>query len=703
MLDPDYLNAAGEMTAAVYTQIESEMLEYLTKRMIEGDITNQRSQTALLLLSQSNSQGLLAILNSHKGEISASVSKEVSGALKRSDADDLKRIKKGMGVELPSITSRQIATTVAGVRDILARENLNMVQSAQTAFLTQSIWAITQVNTGAMTTEKALHSAVRKLEGEGISLISYRNTKTGRQTVKNKVDVAIRRHIRTQILQDSMRRTEQILDDAGVELVEVSSHGGARPSHAEWEGRVYSRHGDKVIDGVKYKDFKTACKWGDVADGIGGANCRHSYSAYFPGMKRMYEPDPEHPSGKSNVEVYDLTQKQRSYERDIRDAKRELSGAEQLYKDNPTLENQAEAAKAKLKLQNKQAKMRELINDNPGVLQRSPRREWAGDMPKVKVPKASGRKIDDFLESKSKQLSKAGISKTRMKSALSTELGELGLTTRDFSRLTTKDQVGLFEKVKKEIPPSNKKPAPIKPNRVKETPLKIERTPRIDVTRSEMDKEIKKAFEGASGKHISLNEHMTEYEKAGVTKKEHSILYGKKAGYIKSHNYQNINTAMREHTELTGGSKRTKELLEEIITRNTLEEDTVFYRMDGGEAFIDNVLRISMDDFKTWDTTEFNERLGGKSIPDDAFKSVSSNVDQNYFLKNNRREVHCIVKAKKGTNIFFTDNMEESEAIFAPGVNTKIGRIWVYNIWSDKPELRHHGHGNEIIMEILVG
>lgn len=460
MLDPDYLNAAGEMTAAVYTQIESEMLEYLTKRMIEGDITNQRSQTALLLLSQSNSQGLLAILNSHKGEISASVSKEVSDALKRSDADDLKRIKKGMGVELPSITSRQIAATVAGVRDILARENLNMVQSAQTAFLTQSIWAITQVNTGAMTTEKALHSAVRKLEGEGISLISYRNTKTGRQTVKNKVDVAIRRHIRTQILQDSMRRTEQILDDAGVELVEVSSHGGARPSHAEWEGRVYSRHGDKVIDGVKYKDFKTACKWGDVADGIGGANCRHSYSAYFPGMKRMYEPDPEHPSGKSNAEVYDLTQKQRSYERDIRDAKRELSGAEQLYKDNPTLENQAEAAKAKLKLQNKQAKMRELINDNPGVLQRSPRREWAGDMPKVKVPKASGRKIDDFLESKSKQLSKAGISKTRMKSALSTELGELGLTTRDFSKLTAKDQVGLFEKVRNSIDaklPSTKK------------------------------------------------------------------------------------------------------------------------------------------------------------------------------------------------------------------------------------------------------
>lgn len=517
MLDPDYLNAAGEMTAAVYTQIESEMLEYLTKRMIEGDITNQRSQTALLLLSQSNSQGLLAILNSHKGEISASVSKEVSDALKRSDADDLKRIKKGMGVELPSITSRQIAATVAGVRDILARENLNMVQSAQTAFLTQSIWAITQVNTGAMTTEKALHSAVRKLEGEGISLISYRNTKTGRQTVQNKVDVAIRRHIRTQILQDSMRRTEQILDDAGVELVEVSSHGGARPSHAEWEGRVYSRNGDKVIDGIKYKDFKTACKWGDVADGIGGANCRHSYSAYFPGMKRMYKPDPKHPSGKSNAEVYDLTQKQRAYERDIRDAKRELSGAEQLYKDNPTLENQAEAAKAKLKLQNKQAKMRELINDNPGILQRSPRREWAGDMPKVKVPKASGRKIDDFLEAKSKQLKKAGISKTKMKSALSTELGELGLKTEDFSKLTAKDQVGLFEKIKNSIDaklPSTKKALAGKHAR------KVSFTPAKSV--AEAEEYARKHFEAtanykgisleaANGLNRSIAEHIEQF------------------------------------------------------------------------------------------------------------------------------------------------------------------------------------------------
>ena len=387
MLDPDFLERAGEMTAAVYSQIEAEMLDLVTRKLIEGDISGQASQTALISLSQSNAQGLLAVLNKHKREIDEAVAEEVTNSLRRSDADDLARIKRGMGVELESITTRQMAVTVAGIRDILARENLAMVQSAQTAFLNEASWAITQVNTGMMTTERALHMAVRRLEKQGLTLVSYRNTETGRQTVRNKVDVAIRRHIRTQIHQASIRRTEQVLDDAGVELVEVSSHGGARPSHAKWQGKVYSRNGDKVIDGVKYKDFKTACNWGDVADGIGGANCRHSYAAWFPGMKRMYEHEPEHPSGLTNDEVYELTQKQRAMERGIREAKRELRGAELLYENDPSISNLADVSLLKIKLKERQAGVRKLVSENPKALRRSPRREWAGDMPKVKAPK----------------------------------------------------------------------------------------------------------------------------------------------------------------------------------------------------------------------------------------------------------------------------------------------------------------------------
>lgn len=446
MNSPDYLEKAGELVASVYNEIETELLNYLVGRMIAGDISNQRSLTAIYTLAQSARLPLMHLINVHEGEIDAAVKKEITDALQRSDKDDLRRIKRGLGIELPEIKTRTIAATVAGVKDILARENLQMVDGAQDAFIKWSSWAITQVNTGNMTTEKALHKAVRELEKQGISTVTYQNAKTGVRTVTNRVDVAVRRHIRTQILQEGMRLTETRLDQAGVQFVEVSSHTGARPSHAKWQGRVYSRYGDREVDGVLYRDFKRECNWGDVADGIGGANCRHSYAAWFPGMARTYEPDPQHPSGESNEKIYELTQQQRHLERQIRDTKRELAGAEQLYSKSKGVNDLGEVSRLKLKLKNQQAAMRELIADNDKVLQRSPRREWAGDMPKVKIPASSGRKLDDFLESKA--VKNSGLSRNRVRQAIADELRAKGAEPKDFAALTRAEQQTLWQQVK---------------------------------------------------------------------------------------------------------------------------------------------------------------------------------------------------------------------------------------------------------------
>lgn len=449
MLDPDYLEQAGERVASVYSQIEADMLDYLVAKMIEGDVAGQRATTAINLLAQSSAAPLMEIIGKREREIDAAVRLEVSDALHLSDSDDLERIKQGLGVALPAITTRQIAATVAGAEQILERQNLLMAESARNAFLQQSLWAVAQVNTGAMTTERALHAAVRNLERDGISLITYRNAKTGVQTVENKVDVAVRRHIRTQIAQDGMRLTELRMDQAGVDLVEVSSHGGSRPSHAKWEGRVYSRNGDKTIGGVRYRDFRTACRWGDVADGIGGANCRHSYAAWFPGMERTYHPNPEHPSGKSNAEVYDLTQRQRAGERAVRQTKRELRGAQQLYEVTRSAESLGDVSRLKIKLRGQQERLRGLVADNPKVLQRSSRREWAGDMPKVKVPRASGRKVDDFLRgaAASKTLKAKGATKAAAKEAIAQAMKERGGSLKDFAALPAADQQGMFRSI----------------------------------------------------------------------------------------------------------------------------------------------------------------------------------------------------------------------------------------------------------------
>lgn len=384
MLSPEEIDRAGDAVAAVYTQIETEMLDYLVDRLLDGSVLDQKSTTALTLLAQTHTAKLREIIAKNQDLIDKAALNTVNEYLKASDIDDISRL----GAGTP-IWPKQVEASVSGISQVLSRSNLRMVEGAKQAFIDATVEAVTQVNTGYKTTEKALRSAVRNLERKGISVINYQNTSAGIRAVSSAVDVAVRRHIRTQIAQDGAKMTLERLNDMDVALVEVSSHEGARPTHAAWQGRCYSLHGTVKIDGVTYNDFYTATNYGAV-DGLLGVNCRHSFGPYKHGTKRFYSPDPKHPSGLSNDEVYNLTQKQRYYERQIRAAKRELRGAQQIYDKQGGIEALTELSKAKEKLASRQSAMRTFIEESnakckkgTSVLTRHPNREWAGDMPKI--------------------------------------------------------------------------------------------------------------------------------------------------------------------------------------------------------------------------------------------------------------------------------------------------------------------------------
>lgn len=454
MLSPEQIEAAGDAVAAVYNDIEAKMLDHLIKALISIEDLNQMTMTELVLLVQSHAQQLREYINNEQSTISKSVRETVEQLLQASDRDDMQRLGEG-----EPIWPQQVTATTEGVALILARDNIQMVEGAKQAFLDASVEAITRVNTGIMTTERALHSAVRRLERNGIPLITYQNAKTGVVTVANKVDVAIRRHIRTQIAQDGARMTMDRLNALDVALVEVSSHANARPEHAKWQGRVFSLHGDVTIGGTKYRDFYKATDYGSVT-GLMGANCRHSFGPYIHGTPRAYEPNPKHESGLDGSEVYELEQEQRYLERRIREAKRELRGAQQLYDKTDSLENRTELIKAKNTLKDRQGAMRELINNankkaKPGttVLTRHSNREWAGDMPKIASVKASGRKLDEFLDSDSvkKQLKAKGVNASKMSNAMKAELKAKGLKPSDFNTLTASEQQGIFKEASKSI------------------------------------------------------------------------------------------------------------------------------------------------------------------------------------------------------------------------------------------------------------
>lgn len=390
---------AGELVAETYRQIEADLLDYLVSKMIEGDVSGQRAQTAINLLAQSMPLEVKRIIDAHAEEIDAAVRQEVEASLAASDAFDLSRIAQAAGVALPkaALTAQTLAVALSA-KEMLARDNIALSEAARSKFLQWSTWCATQVGTGAMTADKALRKAVRELAKGGISVpfVTYKDEETGKVTVTNHADVAVQRHIRSLIAQGAAQLTMDRMRQGGVGFVEVSSHIGSRPSHAEWHGQCYHMGGAVEVDGVRYEDFEfgtgyrgTCGPYTALGDQLLGVNCRHSFAPWVPGMPRAYSPDPEHPSGLDNDEVYSLTQKQRARERAIRATKREIAAAQRLCDANPTDENQMELSKLKVKLRRQQESMREFIRESnakckPGteVLKRQPRREWAGDMPK---------------------------------------------------------------------------------------------------------------------------------------------------------------------------------------------------------------------------------------------------------------------------------------------------------------------------------
>lgn len=153
---------------------------------------------------------------------------------------------------------------------------------------------------------KAYTDAIDKLATTGL-VVFY---PTGH---RDTIETAALRCVRTGVSQASAQIQLARMDEMDVDLVLVSSHMGARPSHQVWQGKVYSRSGKSK----KYPDFVSSTGYG-TGPGLCGWNCRHNFGPYFEGMGNPFERYDD----EENRELYERTQEQRSMERAIRKQKR---------------------------------------------------------------------------------------------------------------------------------------------------------------------------------------------------------------------------------------------------------------------------------------------------------------------------------------------------------------------------------------------
>ena len=195
-----------------------------------------------------------------------------------------------------------------------------MALEAQKNFIYQVDKAYNLVSTGAMSYTEAVRDAVNSIISEGAT-VKYA---TGHEDT---IETATLRAIRTGISQATAQIQIARMDEMGVDLVITSSHLGARPSHAEWQGKVFSRSGKSK----KYHDFVSSTGYGS-AGGLSGINCRHSFSCYFEGMDNPFEQY----DSEENRKQYEKEQRQRTLERRIRNTKREVMGLKEAVDTAPS-------------------------------------------------------------------------------------------------------------------------------------------------------------------------------------------------------------------------------------------------------------------------------------------------------------------------------------------------------------------------------
>lgn len=221
--------------------------------------------------------------------------------------------------KLFKLSERQYRILNEGLRatDRLLKNLTNTIAfRTQQAYIEAIDEAYMQTVTGAYSYTNAIQNTVQKLADMGITL----KDKAGRNV---QLEVAVRRNVLAGIQSTANNINRDIEKELGCDGYEVTAHIGARPTHAEAQGKQYAINKE---DSKKYG----IGLWSDVEELWQEYNCRHSYFGIILGISEPVYTDKELNEYKNatvewngkKIPHYEATQKQRQLENAIRKQKR---------------------------------------------------------------------------------------------------------------------------------------------------------------------------------------------------------------------------------------------------------------------------------------------------------------------------------------------------------------------------------------------
>lgn len=174
---------------------------------------------------------------------------QITDAIIQQSLEDLENVTKSLGFYL----------------DYNGRKVLTPLSQVYTNYLDNACFDIV---TGAFDYGSVLRRVVTQLTNSGLRKIEYGSGYASR------VEVAARRAVMTGVANLTGEIADYNAKKLGTEYFEVEWHAGARPTHAVWQGQVWTK-----------EQLYSVCGLGTVT-GLLGANCYHTYYPFFSGISQ---------------------------------------------------------------------------------------------------------------------------------------------------------------------------------------------------------------------------------------------------------------------------------------------------------------------------------------------------------------------------------------------------------------------------------
>lgn len=367
MLTPEYLGSCTDYLLGMYDALNQSITEDIARRIVKA---GRMTDSAKWQIRQLRANGeLMQDIVKDVARISGKSQREVKRIFYdsaitgvRYDAQPL--LKAGYDIELrispamSQILEAAIAKTNGDIRNL----TMTTGSTAGGLYLEATNLAYMKVTSGGFSYYEAIREAIKQSAKDGAYVLYGRG--------RSQLDVAIRRSVLTGVNQTSGKLTELYSEDMGAEYYETTAHSGARPSHAEWQGRVFKIRGSAP----GYPNFAETTGYGTGA-GLCGWNCRHSFYPFWPGISKpgysadcLEEYDRAKYKYKGNLLTdYECSQIQRGFERTIREKKRILASYDAAMKESRSEAQiqciQEDFTSESAKLKKKERELKNFCND----------------------------------------------------------------------------------------------------------------------------------------------------------------------------------------------------------------------------------------------------------------------------------------------------------------------------------------------------